>query len=103
MQNIMSSKELFLLMIKCLKKGKLSNSNKNLEVDQRVTLVVIALIYLTTKNLEEKSSNGKSIFKYNFIIINIDKNDYFIYIINHFILLFNKNIQFLLKLFYLPK
>lgn len=56
-------------MIKCLKKGKLSNSNKNLEVDQRVTLVVVALIYLTTKNLEEKSSNGESIFKYNFQIL----------------------------------
>lgn len=69
MQNIMSSKELFLLMIKCLKKGKLSNSNKNLEVDQRVTLVVVALIYLTTKNLEEKLSNGKSIFKYNLQIL----------------------------------
>lgn len=56
-------------MIKCLKKGKLSNSNKKLEVDQRVTLVVVALIYLTMKNLEEKLSNGKSIFKYNLQIL----------------------------------
>lgn len=51
--------------IKCTKKGKSSNSNKNLKVDQRVTLE--ALIYSTRKNFEEKSSNGKLI-DYNFEI-----------------------------------